>query len=134
MGGFGAFLCALTYPERFSAAMGFSGAYIFHEKDGSPVSWAEECAHLIGKDGRTLKEYDIEALLEKTAGSSFKPRAYIACGRSDDCYSSYKQMRDELTRYRYDAVFDEWEGAHDWTFWDAALLHGIRWLEGLSEK
>lgn len=138
MGGFGAILAGLKYPETFGYIAGLSSAlHIFEAPKGiSTKDWAygeavfgpgtmEEIA-ASDKNPRVL----LTALAERAKADPTVrlPKIYMAIGESDFLLESnhiYKKLFEENG---YDLTYVEAPGDHNWDFWDAFIYKAMQWL------
>ena len=138
MGGFGAILAGLTYPETFGYIVGLSSAmHIFEQpKDVPAKDWAfgeatfgpgtmAEIA-VSSKNPRVV----LTALAEraKKDKSVLLPKVYMAIGESDFLRESniiYKKLFEENG---YDLTYVEAPGDHNWDFWDEFIYKAMQWL------
>lgn len=141
MGGAGAMLNGLRFPDTFGCIGAFSGAYVFenYPKD-------DNCTGL--KDKRSFMEAvlgsekdfigspnDYYFLAEKLARPGHeKPKIYMSCGLQDGLLESNRNFRDHLTNLGYSVTYDEENGNHEWDFWDRQLLKFLDWLPLESKK
>ena len=118
MGGGGTFKLAMTYPERFAAAICMSGAgqnpakpSAFAANSDGIDPWALAAQN--AKDGKPL------------------PKMYMTCGGNDAmALVSVKDTHDYLTGLGYESTYVEIPGyGHEWDFWDLTLRNTIKeWL------
>ena len=119
MGGYGALRCALTYPERY-AAVGCSSSVTdlsrFSKDNPCSLSEAEKVS-LFGDNGPTADEdvFSLAAKLDKPLP------IYQVCGNRDFLLEDNRRFHEHLTTLGVDHVYEEWDGAHEWRFWNAAI-------------
>lgn len=130
MGGYGAYALALTYPERYCVACGFSGAYVpFHSSlanDGDTY-WTD----IFGTYSEfTGSENDLLHLSANLLDSGKElPKLLMWCGYSDFIYSHSIIMRDHLQKIGWpDFCYEESEGDHCWSSWDVKVQSLISWI------
>ena len=131
MGGYGAMKCALTRPDLFAGAMCFSsGFYMLDDPDwlGRAYYSKAELAGVIGSELRRAPADDLERAMDAFPKDQKRPRLYVACGTEDPLYQKSARMRDALRARGFAPEYEEWPGAHDWTFWDAALQKGMAYM------
>jgi len=104
MGGYGAFKQAFNYPEKYAAAASMSGALDMVENDLLKLSTD------LKKSGKKV------------------PILYQCCGVEDCLYPSNSKFRSHLKALKYDFVYYESPGGHDWDYWDSAIQKIINWL------
>ena len=57
-----------------------------------------------------------------------KPAVYLACGLQDELLPWNRLYQELLTKYGFDTTYEEWEGDHNWEFWDEGIRKAIDWL------
>lgn len=136
MGGFGAFKCALTYPERFAGVMSYSGAlYCFEELSKyESILFPGEVTAMLGPDLRCPAESSLTSLAQKASASSCKPRMYLACGTEDSLLEDNRRFAAYLRTLGFNPVYEEWSGQHDWTFWDRACARSFALMADLDPQ
>ena len=118
MGGYGAMRWAMTYPERFAKAACFSAVTdVKHFFGNNPCGMGEaERRSLVG-DGVE----DAEDLFFLSAQKRNFPPILQCCGTSDFLLEDNRRFHEHLTSLGVDHRYEEWEGGHEWRFWDAAI-------------
>lgn len=144
MGGFGAMVNGLRHPETFGAICAMSSAFlkarILQSVDdkGKDLFTCTEYKTMFGLDD--VKDFeggihDYEALARKVAKRSKKPDLYICCGTEDHLIDVNHDFRDLVTDLGFNVTYEEWEGEHNWKFWDESIEKIINWLPlGKAEK
>lgn len=130
MGGFGALKAALNYPENFHAAASFSGAVDVIQCSQLPG----ENKEVMSYDLETIKESDSDLIyiIKNMLKNHIKiPRLYQSCGTSDFIYSMNMDFKKEIEGLseKLDYTYEEWEGVHDWEFWEESLKHALEWFD-----
>lgn len=126
MGGYGALKCGLTYPERYAGIASFSGAVdMVKLRQRFPKEaniWRESVA-ILGEGLELSPENDLYRLAEKAANAPQKPRFFITCGLQDsvNLLPQNHEFRDHMNQLGFDVAYDEWDGDHEWKFWDRSL-------------
>ncbi|HLO14489.1 MAG TPA: alpha/beta hydrolase family protein [Anaerolineales bacterium] len=135
MGGYGAFKMALTYPERFAAAAGLSGAVDISEvvrvkkDDPENKAWLVEMRTVFGDLSKVLgSKHDLFTLAKKASKSPVKPRLYQCCGTEDDLYPDNVRFRDAVRKLPLDLTYEEGPGEHNWAYWDKMIQNVLRWM------
>lgn len=118
MGGYGAMRCVLTYPERYARAACCSAVTDVREFiKTNPCGMGQyEMTALFG-DGIT----DDEDLFTLSAQDKAFPPLYQCCGKSDFLIEANRRFHQHLETVGVDHVYEEWEGAHEWRFWNKAI-------------
>ena len=125
MGGYGALLCALTYPERYAACAAFSSAADLRGiadsiTDASMSRDMEAAIKGIFGDPPVLPDSsDLFQLAQKVQTPI---RIFMTCGRQDFTYPANIKFRDAVaTNPNILLQFEEWDGTHEWGFWDTSI-------------
>ena len=129
MGGYGALKCALTRPDLFAGAMCFSGGYYSMEYPELLMKRyysRGELEAVLGEDFKVRPQDDLDYLMRTFPADAQKPGLYLACGTEDFLYQSNLRVRDALRANGFDPVWEEWEGGHDWKFWDTAADRAMK--------
>lgn len=136
MGGYGSMKIGLTYPERFSAILGFSGAYDLYACINTAAR-QEEFALLFGSvEGIRDSKDDLfriasEAAARAKSDPSVKlPAIYMCVGADDFLLNCNRAFRDHLAKLAIPAVYEESDGNHDWRFWDRFLPKALDFAIG----
>lgn len=144
MGGYGALKTALSKPEQYSCCCAFSSACLFL-KEGMDYQRAENESEkfkqqfgeqlirdFYGAFGRELEwspEIEILELAKKSGQKDVKPKIFSAIGRSDYFYSDNIRFKNEMEKLSFNFAFEEWEGEHNWYFFNQALKKGIEFFD-----
>ena len=125
MGGYGAFRAALAYPDRYAAAVSFSGALVMRREDlifgGDKNGFLRDYILHVGEWGTEQAEKnDLRLLAEKLEnGRKEKPRLFHVCGTEDALtYQAGKRFVDFCRKNTsLDLTYLEAEGGHNWGLW-----------------
>lgn len=137
MGGYGAYRIGLSKPEMFGAVASLSGACdikLMAETvkkmpvvDGDSKSFTP----VFGDDLEISPEQDLYYLAKEVSKlpKGKQPRTILLTGKQDDLFFLHDQAKVlgdymkglDLAEFKY----MEWNGVHDYTFWDRAILHTI---------
>jgi len=128
MGGYGAWRIALNHPRTFAAAASLSGALGWGEGT-APAGLAERIW-----PSETAREWErsrLAPLLENLyRGKAWHgPSLWFDCGKDDYLVDSNRRMEVRLAGLGIPYEFAEFDGAHDWKYWDAHIrdvLHFMR--------
>ena len=125
MGGFGALKCGLSHPELYAGCASFSGVGDLSILLGE-YQTEDNIGEMRGTFGPELivKARDDLRLLANQAGSlprEQRPRVLITCGTRDFLHESNRELRDYLRSLPLDFRYEEWEGDHEWGFWDKSV-------------
>lgn len=140
MGGYGTWKIGLSRPDMFSAIAPMSApcdmktvAEMIKKRKaaGADTRGFSSFFNAFGDDMNIKDEDDIFCLLEKVSKlpAEQQPRIRSMCGKQDELISIYKQnvKLDEFAKTLplADYKFWRWDGAHEYSFWDRAILHAI---------
>ncbi len=135
MGGYAALKVALRNPTRFWAAAGLSPTCNPLEFALSPQAGDQtnrETAAIWGSPAQLQQQDDLWQLATQAAQlpQVRRPKLYMACGLQDFLLDQNHRLRRHIKTLPLDFTYEEWEGAHDWPFWDAAIQRGLACLLG----
>ncbi len=133
MGGYGAFKLALTYPERYSAAVSLSGVTDIVYRFCECRFWREHGVANWGNDYmETLKDSpsDLYKLIrDLEEAETERPVLRQICGTEDYLYPDNLRFRTFMeTRDGWDYAYSEDKGAHWWDFWDKMLPEVLKFF------
>ena len=139
MGGFGAMRNALRYPETFSAAASFSGAFILKEpvpglkvEKLGDLGLEEACfgtpEEAWNSDKNPLRLAEGLAARRKAGEKVSLPRIYMSCGTEDGLFAANTATRDALVSLGFDVTWEEGPGGHEWNLWDRNIERIMDWL------
>lgn len=141
MGGYGAFVTGLRYPETFGYMGCFSSALLledYPEDDSATNLIRKRCFYeeVLGKEeevrGSSNDYFALAARLRKSQKQL--PKLYMACGLRDHILlDANRGYRDYLRGLGWAFDYFEDEGGHDWGFWDKHIYRFLEWLP-LEEK
>jgi S-formylglutathione hydrolase FrmB len=152
MGGYGALKAALARPDLYGACCAFSSPCLslrdyletWRGKRRDVVIAAElggqlaaDFKAIFGEGLECRPEDDVpglaRALAAKAAPGEGKavpiPRLFIACGSGDPFLAENRGFRRELDSLGLSPRYEEWEGGHDWNFFNEALRRSLDFLE-----
>lgn len=134
MGGYGALKMALSYPERFCAAISFSGVV---DIPGF-VQRCSENPHIIpdceAPNFRSIfgdaqdaaqEENDLANLVHNH--KSDLPRLKMYCGEEDFMLQDNMCFQKFLQDSGIDCDLSIGSGGHEWSFWDHSLEQALEW-------
>lgn len=136
MGGYGAMKCALSYPNRYAGVAALSGALDMQRileanLNGQRGRSGQEMMAFWGSD-KADKSADLYYLADKTAKKKAdrRPKIYMACGKQDFLVEANREFSKKLESLDYDLLYEEWDGVHNWNFWDTAIQKALDHLIG----
>jgi S-formylglutathione hydrolase FrmB len=147
MGGFGAVLLALQYPETFAAAASHSGVVwplewapegVLDRPAGTADStWTRIWNNAVGRSIRSVFGRDTAAwysrdparMLDRAkARGAALPALKVDCGTGDPFLAGNRAFRDALRARGVTLTYDEHPGVHDWAYWRTHARESLAWL------
>lgn len=143
MGGYGALKAALSRPGQYGCCCAFSSPCLFlndylgaRNRAGGAEEVEAELGTQLAKDFRAAfgdpfelsPGNDLLGLARGLGGRAPKPSIYAACGKSDPFRAENGRFAGELKSLDFDISYEEWEGGHDFAFFDAALRKAIEFF------
>ena len=140
MGGYGALKAALSRPEQYGMCGAFASGCLFlkealddQRENGTKQEFIERYGKKLIKDfisvfGENLEwrpEYEVLELAQKTASGPHKPVIYITCGKNDPFYLHHARFDKEMKRLDLNFTYEEWQGQHDFPFFNLSLKKAI---------
>nr|AGS51721.1 acetyl esterase [uncultured bacterium contig00037] len=140
MGAYGSLRLALSKPDQYGFCGSISAAclYFRHILDSlrdDPDSYlktgpeAEETlTDLYAIYGDALEyrdDYDILELVKNFGADRPKPKIFAVCGTEDSLRNDNLKFRDEMKNTGFDFTYEEWQGDHEWYFFNEALKKTI---------
>jgi S-formylglutathione hydrolase FrmB len=127
MGGYGALKLALAFPERFAGCAAFSSVADIRYRIANPGSEKRrlELIGVFGSDLQPRGQDDLFALADRAAGAPHRPSMLLTCGTGAALYPLNTAFSAHLSNVGIAHSFQEWPGAHDWTFWDESLRRAL---------
>jgi S-formylglutathione hydrolase FrmB len=122
MGGYGAIKMALKHPDLFVSANGHSGAYGFAH--GQWRAEETEFQRIAGENPIGGPD-DVFALAER-ADKQKLPALRIDCGTNDFLLDQNRNFTAHLKKIGVAHEYQEFAGAHDWSYWDKHIQSAIR--------
>lgn len=124
MGGYGALKFALTYPERFGAAVSMSGAVSWgHKNEYRENPYSAEWQRILGADFAGGPN-DLWALAAKTPAAAL-PALRIDCGVDDFLIEDNRAFHAHLDAAGIPHEYDEYPGGHTWDYWDEHIVDAV---------
>ena len=135
MGGYGAWKCALSAPETFSAAVSLSGALdiagMCRDRgtlmpDASLGYWTDIFGPLEQVEGG--KDDLLAEAKRLTESGKTLPRLFAWCGSEDFLIEYNHNAWKVIGDLGYDLTVRETGGDHRWKYWDEHIQEGLDWL------
>lgn len=131
-GAYAALKCALSRPEQYGFCGAFSTASVFLREylDDLRAQKPEEMEnpHLRAVYGPNLtcsEEDVLPELAQKASQSPVRPGLYLTIGKQDFLYGPNQDFKKVLSALPLDFEMEEWEGGHDWYFWDESVKRAL---------
>ena len=128
MGGYGALRCTLLNPGGYAGCAAFSSLTDIHamtDERNDPVS-LRITRTLFGEERRAPETSDLFALARRNAAEGKTlPDIYMTCGKQDALYSQNVEFDRCLSSLGIPHTFEEWDGTHEWGFWDVSIQKAI---------
>lgn len=135
MGGYGAYRCALEYPERYKAAVSLSGALDAAKLERTDTIQAqmmpESYRRAVFKDFTHLQgtSDDLVVLMKnQLRKGAVLPEFLMLCGTEDILYECNNAFYEQVKDLKADIEYRKYPGAHDWDFWDKHMIEMLNWL------
>ena len=139
MGAYGALKIGLTFPERF-AGIGILSAGIRPDllPDFAPTEEENEILHenIAQAFGTEMAPENIpQVMIESILAEGRKvPAIRHYEGKQDMLYEMNEDFRKFAESRPLDYKYEEWDGLHDWVFWDTALQKMLNAFFGGKEQ
>jgi S-formylglutathione hydrolase FrmB len=128
MGGYGAFKFSFKYPQLFFAAASLSGSFFSggpRDLKHDPI-FEKEYELIYGPRLRTCSE----RLFELASHAKGKiPPLYFECGKQEELIEVNRQFSKHLKKLKVKHIYKEFEGVHDWDYWDAGIVRVLAWFQ-----
>lgn len=139
MGGYGALRIGLSFPERYAAIGSFSGSMdivsIVRASADNPYERAI-FSSIFGEDLQVPEEANPFHLIKKVATlpENRRPRIFCTCGIQDaDNFGNIRGQNDTfrqaVRQLPLDYLYREWDGVHEFNFWDRSLAEFIGFIQ-----
>ncbi len=136
MGGYGACVTGLNFNDTFgyigmlSAAMILDGVHTATDDDPIPFRRKSYYESVFGDVDKIIgSEKDNMALITKLKEQNASiPNIYQVCGIQDFLIEPNRMYHEFLKENNVDVYYEEWDGIHDWKFWDEAILKFMDYL------
>ena len=132
MGGYGAFRCALTHPDRYAAAASLSGALDRTLEGAHPSPSIDSALTLAFGEMHAFpgSPHDLLHLAsELVRRGDDRPALYQCCGTADFLFDQNRSFLThcETIGLEVDHTFDP-EETHNWAYWDRHIRAALSWL------
>ena len=128
MGGYGAVKMGLKYPEMFCSVTSHSGAVMtpLHKPETRPEQYQSQRAEYEGIFGMDWRGggNDPVALAEKCP-VGLRPAMRLDCGTGDFLLEQNRDFHAALLGMEFSHEYEEFEGEHNWAYWDLHVREAI---------
>ena len=137
MGGYGAMYLGLSRPDLYAGIANFSGAVDIKmmadeiKKMDKIEGDSSAFVQVFGEELEVPDDKNLFRLAEKVAAlpKEEQPMIFSCCGRQDDLFFLHDQnirLKNHMEKLGFrEYVYKEWDGIHEYAFWDRALVHAI---------
>lgn len=133
MGGYGAWLLGLSAPDQYRGIAGISSVVsLEHLKTDAPAEmrpiFSQVYHTVFGTENPSDQQYGLQALItpELCARADRLPLLLQYEGQQDFMYADNQAFKKLLLAKHLPLHYAEWEGAHDWDFWDSAIRKALK--------
>lgn len=136
MGGYGALKMGMTCPEQYGWAASLSGAVDVAELcEKAELESAAEFEDVFGPASEVRgSSNDLFALAGKLKQKGTLPRLFLCCGLQDGLYWQNVRLRNLLKSLDIPVTYEEENGSHTWSYWDAKIQSVLSWLYRSGEE
>lgn len=138
MGGYGALIYSLKYPEMFTACAAFSAGVSIRERilEMNLEDWNRVYGEVYGKDitgeerltGHLLENNVLEIVRNIDPGKLSSSRFYIDCGDDDFLIEGNMQLHSLMIEKEIEHEFRIRDGGHQWSYWRSGLINGLKYI------
>lgn len=125
MGGFGALRLGAKYPDIFRAMSAHSAPTDFQQFANALEEPLESFA---------VAEEDQSVFAALVANRDNLPPFRFDCGKSDPLFAANAELHRKLADEGIEHAFGEFNGAHDWAYWEAHLADTLRFFAARMGK
>lgn len=135
MGGYGAVVNGLRFPDTFGCIISLSGALLLEkllDEDTEEAADRRRKFDMLLGDREKLADSDADyrKLVEKLSADKTGriPDIYLACGTDDFWYQASSDFSEYLKQMKINHLFAETKAEHEWSFWDMYIERGLKWF------
>lgn len=123
MGGYGSLVCGLHHPEVFGGIAAFSS--VADAMDAGALL-PDVCFEDVfgSREEAVRKGYDLFHLADQLKKA---PPLWMCCGESDFLLDMNRRFYDKI-RSKWDVVYSEGEGDHDFLYWNPRIPEVLSWI------
>jgi len=137
MGGYGALMFSMRYPNTFSACAAFSAAVWRHEDlvgEEASREYNRGLKDLFGplENGQLPKHFRLHNPLDLAKGMPAdtlkKVRYYIDCGDDDFLIQGNMALHEAMLTRKIPHEFRVRDGSHSWPYWRSGIVDGLKFI------
>ena len=126
MGGYGALVAGLRFPETFGYIIAMSGGFMGPESVADESSIRRFRNFYGDPQGWETSEGNPEYLAKQCRESGAElPKLYLSCGYNDEYALKNRAYHHFLDSIAFPHVYEEGKGSHEWAFWRWSLPRGL---------
>lgn len=124
MGGFGALRIGAKYPDKYA---GISAHSSITELNQMSLFVEESLTDYLQKE-----EMDESVYLTILANKKSLPPLRFDCGKDDILIEHNQNLHEQLTQHKISHVYEEFEGKHEWSYWQEHLKNTLMFFNALE--
>lgn len=124
MGGYGALKIALKENEFFAGGAALSPVTKLDDH-----RFPETLIPVFGEELIIPDDENLFALTSKFNKRENNPRLIVIDGKSDFMFNNYLEFLQHMDKLDYDFIHKEYEGEHNWDFWDEHITEILDWIK-----
>lgn len=131
MGGYGALKLGLTEPDKYAGIAVFSAAtnpeklYGFFPEEPDKSIMNQNLNRIFGGQPFPAEYIPRELLKRRKANGDIIPPIIQFEGTKDPLYEMNQEFLKDAMELGAQVHYEEWEGGHDWYFWDEAIRKAL---------
>ena len=136
MGGYGALRNGLKNSDTFGYIGAFSSAiiteHVTDRTNDAPryIETRKYAEQILGDlDQAVESDKNPRWMLRKLKEEGKEiPGIFMTCGKQDSLLGQNREFRDFLVSEGVPVAYEEWDGGHEWDFWNASVRKLLDWL------
>ena len=136
MGGYGALRNGLKNSDTFGYIGAFSSAiiteHVTERTNDAPryIETRKYAEQILGDlDQAVESDKNPRWMIRKLKEEGKEiPGIFMTCGKQDSLLGQNHEFRDFLVSEGVPVAYDEWDGGHEWDFWNASVRKLLDWL------
>lgn len=136
MGGYGALKLGLTHPEKYagiiimSAGIDPNGLFDFFDNDFDNETLRRNLTRVFGSFP-VAEKYQLINILKADIDEGLKVPFIIQFeGKQDELLEMNRTFHEQAENLGQQIYYEEWDGGHDWIFWDQAIKKAFGMISG----